>query len=146
MYIYIYKFYVLCRLCLYLLLISKKNILIDKTNDKESIPKAALFKLVAVRTSYRTCCCTNIIPNMLLYEHHTEHVAVRTSYRTCCCTNIIPNMLLYEHHTEHVEFCWRSIDKIISEVLQYTSTHGCTNVWRPENTYIHQLWVDSAQS
>ena len=38
--------------------------------------------------------------------------------------------------TRHVEHCWRSKDKLISNVLQWTPAHGQAKVWCPARTYI----------
>ena len=39
--------------------------------------------------------------------------------------------------------CWRSKDKLISDVLFWTPTHGCTSVGQPAKTYIHQIYADT---
>ena len=45
--------------------------------------------------------------------------------------------------TRHAGHCWRSRDKLISDVLLWTHTHGHTSVGRPAKTYIHQLCADT---
>ena len=41
---------------------------------------------------------------------------------------------------------WRSKDKLISDVLLWTSIHGRTRAGRPERTYPHQLCADTVCS
>ena len=38
--------------------------------------------------------------------------------------------------------CWRSRDKLISDVLLWTPTYGRAKAGRPARTYIQQLWED----
>ena len=40
-------------------------------------------------------------------------------------------------------YCWRSRDKLISDVLQWTPSHGRSKAGRPARTYIQQLWEDT---
>ena len=44
--------------------------------------------------------------------------------------------------TRHVGHCWRSRDKLISDVLLWTSTYGRAKAGRPARTYIQQLCED----
>ena len=39
--------------------------------------------------------------------------------------------------------CWRSKDGLISDVLPWTSTHGCVSVGQPAITYLRQFYMDS---
>ena len=39
--------------------------------------------------------------------------------------------------------CWRSNDKLISDILFWTLTHGHTSIGRPTRTYIHRLCADT---
>ena len=39
----------------------------------------------------------------------------------------------------HAGHCWRSRDKLISDVLLWTPTHGRAKAGRPARTYIQQL-------
>ena len=41
--------------------------------------------------------------------------------------------------TRHAEHCWRSRDKLISDVLLWTPSHGRAKAGRPAWTYIQQL-------
>ena len=41
--------------------------------------------------------------------------------------------------TRHVGHCWRSKDKIVSDVLLWTSAYGQSKAGRPARTYIQQL-------
>ena len=42
--------------------------------------------------------------------------------------------------TRHAGHCWRSRDKLISDVLLWTSAYGRENAGRPARTYIQQLY------
>ena len=44
--------------------------------------------------------------------------------------------------TRHVGHCWRSKDKLISDVLLWTPTHGHASVGWLERTYSHQLCAE----
>ena len=41
--------------------------------------------------------------------------------------------------TRHAGHCWRSKDKLMSDILLWTSSHGRENVGPPARTYIQQL-------
>ena len=45
--------------------------------------------------------------------------------------------------TRHAGHCWRSWDKLISDVLLWTPTHGHAKAGRPARTYIQQLCKDT---
>ena len=48
--------------------------------------------------------------------------------------------------TKHAGHCWRSRDKLISDVLLWTSTYGRPKAGRPARTYIQQLCEDTGCS
>ena len=43
----------------------------------------------------------------------------------------------------HVGHCWKSKDKLISNVLLWTSSHGCASVGQPARIYLQQLCTDT---
>ena len=43
--------------------------------------------------------------------------------------------------TRHAGHCWRSRDKLISDVLLWTPTYGLAKAGRPAWIYIQQLWI-----
>ena len=45
--------------------------------------------------------------------------------------------------TRHAGHCWRSRDKLISDVLLWNPTHGRAKAGRPARTYIQQLCEDT---
>ena len=48
--------------------------------------------------------------------------------------------------TRHAGHCWRIRDEPVSDVLQWTPSHGRANAGRPVRTYIQQLCVDAGCS
>ena len=50
---------------------------------------------------------------------------------------------IWGRRTRHAGHCWRSGDKLISDVLLWKPKHGHANVGRPLRTYIDQLCEDS---
>ena len=48
--------------------------------------------------------------------------------------------------TRHAGRCWRSTDKLISDVLSWTPTYGRAKAGRPARTYIQQLCEDTGCS
>ena len=48
--------------------------------------------------------------------------------------------------TRHAGHCWRSKDKLISDVLLWTPSHRCAKVGRPARTYILRLCADTGYS
>ena len=44
--------------------------------------------------------------------------------------------------TRHAGHCWRSRDRLISDVLLWIPTYGRAKAGRPARTYIQQLWED----
>ena len=45
--------------------------------------------------------------------------------------------------TRYAGHCWRSMDELISDVLQCIPTHGCANVSQPARTYLHQFCAET---
>ena len=45
--------------------------------------------------------------------------------------------------TRHAGHCWRSIDELVSDVLQWTPAYGQSKAGRPARTYIQQLCDDT---
>ena len=43
----------------------------------------------------------------------------------------------------HVRHCWKSENELISDILQWTSSHGQAKARRPARTYIQQLCADT---
>ena len=41
--------------------------------------------------------------------------------------------------TRHVGHCWRSRDKLISDILQWTPSHGWAKTGQPARTYIQDI-------
>ena len=52
----------------------------------------------------------------------------------------------YQRRTIHAGHCWRSRDKLISNVLLWTPTHGQAKAEQPAWTYIQQLCEDMGYS
>ena len=48
--------------------------------------------------------------------------------------------------TKHASHCWRSKDKLISDVLLWTPSHGRAKTGQPARTCIQQLSADSGSS
>ena len=48
--------------------------------------------------------------------------------------------------TRHVGLCWKSKEKLISDVLLWTPSHGRASVGRPRRTYLQQVCMDTGCS
>ena len=48
--------------------------------------------------------------------------------------------------TRHVGHCWRSKDKLFSDIFLWTPLHIHASVDRPTRTYLQQLWTDTGCS
>ena len=48
-----------------------------------------------------------------------------------------------DRRIRHAEHCWRSRDKLISDVLLWTPSYGRAKAGRPARTYIQQLCEDT---
>ena len=48
--------------------------------------------------------------------------------------------------TRHTGYCWRSKDKLISDILLWTCSHGRAIAGWPDRTYIQQLCADMGYS
>ena len=70
-----------------------------------------------------------------------------------CWKQYLTKQQLYDHllpisqiiqvrWVSHFGHCWRRKNKLISDVLRWTPTHGHTSVSQPAKTYIHQLCAD----
>ena len=47
------------------------------------------------------------------------------------------------HRTRHVEHCWRNREELISDVLQWATSHGRAKTERLDRSYILQLCADT---
>ena len=45
----------------------------------------------------------------------------------------------------HAGDCWRRKNKLTSDFLLWTPSHGRANVGRPARTYLQQLWADTGR-
>ena len=48
--------------------------------------------------------------------------------------------------TRHAGYCWRSWDELITDVIQWTPSHGWAKAEQPARTYIHRLFEDTGCS
>ena len=48
--------------------------------------------------------------------------------------------------TRHAGPCWRSKDKLISNVLSWITSNGWESIWQPTRTYLQQLCKDNGCS
>ena len=61
--------------------------------------------------------------------------------------HLLPIMkTIQARRTRHAGHCWRSRDKLISDVLLWTPTYGQVKAGRPARTYIQQLCEDMGWS
>ena len=72
---------------------------------------------------------------------------LRASYKAA---DILPPTTITKtikiRRTRHAGHSWRSRDKLISDVLLWTPSHGRPKAGRPARTYIEQLCVDTEYS
>ena len=63
------------------------------------------------------------------------------------CHHVFPiSQIIQSGRTRHIEHWLRNLDKLISDVLLWTFTHGRTSVCRPVRIYIDHLCVDTGSS
>ena len=67
-----------------------------------------------------------------------------TKFLHCSCTTI--KKTIQVRRTRHAGHCWRSRDKLLSDILLWTSSHGWVKAGRPVRTYIQQLCADTGCS
>ena len=73
-------------------------------------------------------------------ESNIEQVLVTTPHKTPTIRPLASHHENYQvRRTRHAGHCWRSKDKIISDVLLWTPTYGQAKAGRPARTYIQQL-------
>ena len=48
--------------------------------------------------------------------------------------------------TRHARYCWRSKDKLKSDILLWTPSHGWASVGKPSRTYLQELCMDTGCS
>ena len=61
----------------------------------------------------------------------------------CPATCLLSQKNIQLRQKRHVWPWWRSRDKLISDILLWTSTHGQTSVGRSAKTYMYQLCADT---
>ena len=62
------------------------------------------------------------------------------------CIRYLISKTIQIRRTRHVTHCWRSRDKLSSNILLWTSSHGHAGVGRPTRTYLQQLRTDTGCS
>ena len=86
--------------------------------------------------------------------HWSKEINSRYEFLQLLLCWVQPPGLLYDHllpisktiqvrWTRHVGHCWRSRDKLISDILLWTPSHGRAKVERPARTYIQQLHANT---
>ena len=77
-----------------------------------------------------------------------EQILKVTSNKTAVVQPLTSHLLNYPSKMNKMcrGHCWRSKDKLISDVLLLTLTHGHTGFSWPVRTYIHKLCVDTGYS
>ena len=78
------------------------------------------------------------ILNKSWWQHPTKHQLY--------CQLLPITKIIQVIRTRHAGHCWRSRDKLISDVLLWTPTYGRAKVERPARTYIQQLCEDTGCS
>ena len=54
-----------------------------------------------------------------------------------------PTKTIQVRQTRHTGHCWRSKDKLVSDMFQWTPSHGRAKAGQPARTYIQQLCADT---
>ena len=81
-----------------------------------------------------TCSRLQAILNKSWHQHPTRHQLY---------SHLPPIMKTIQvKRTRYAGHCWRSRDKLISDVLLWTPTYGWAKAGRPARTYIQQLCED----
>ena len=95
-----------------------------------------------------------------IYKYHNSHYNVEVMLRAVLCgywRQQLIGLQLYGHQPpmtktikvgrdRHAGHCWRSKDKLISDVLQWNPSHCQGKTVRPARTYIQQLCEDTGYS
>ena len=73
-----------------------------------------------------------------------KQVLVATPHKTPTVRPPTPiTKTIQVRRARHAGHCWRSRDKLISDILLWTPTHGRAKAGRPAQTYIQQLCEDT---
>ena len=66
---------------------------------------------------------------------------------SCCTATDLPSLKPSKiRRTGHAGHCWRSKDKLISNVRRWTHSYRHASIGRPTRTYLQQLWKDTGCS
>ena len=74
---------------------------------------------------------------------YLEQILEATPHETATVELFTFHLKSHQRRTRHVGHCWRSKDKLISDILLWTPTHGYASVGQPIRTYLHQLCADT---
>ena len=85
--------------------------------------------------------CTRML-RVILNKSSRQHPTKQHLYG-----HLLPIMKTIQvRRTRHAGHCWRSRDELISDILQWTPSHGQAKAGRPARTYIQQLCADTGCS
>ena len=63
------------------------------------------------------------------------------------CSHLPPiTKTIHVRWTRHSGHCWKSKDKLVSDILLWTPSHGWAKAGRPARTYIQQLCANTGYS
>ena len=72
---------------------------------------------------------------------YTEQILEATPDKTTALLQLTSH--LKDHPNKMNKTCWRSKDKLINDVLQWTTSHGHASVTRPTRIYQQQLCTNT---
>ena len=74
--------------------------------------------------------------------HHFEQILEVAPEKTTAVWSLTSHLTnqKWERHAGH---CWWNKDEFISDIVQWTPTHGHTSISQWEKTYIHQFCIDT---
>ena len=79
------------------------------------------------------------------FMSYMKQILEATSHKTASVRPPISHLKAIQiRRTRHAGHCWRSKDKLISDVHQWTLSHRRANVRRPARTYQQQLCIDTS--
>ena len=114
---------------------------ICKSNSSDKMKHILLcgctnWKLTKAREKKLDGNCTRMLRD-ILNKSWNQHPKTQQLY--CHLPHISNNIKI--RLTRHAGHCWRSKYELISDILQWTSSHGRANVGRPARTYLLRTQV-----
>ena len=126
-----------------------RQLVIQKSDLTDKI-KWSFYQAVVVSILLYECitwtltkCMEKKLDSNYTRKLHSVRPGGNTPQNRSCTATYHPSQKLFVRRTRYARHCWRTKDKLISDILLWTTSHGWAKVGQPVKIYIQQLYADT---